>query len=152
MVLCLCLVWIGTVRAEEKREKKPPSPATPAEKTHQDTKAILLDATRVSTDNAAQSASRQKPGKDQKEKTSDPSDDKGVTEFQPLPPGDSTANSETTKSEPAGGALKNVHGTVYGNTGSQGGTSGASVGTTTKNRKTSVYVEGQRNRTRDPRR
>lgn len=152
MALCLCVFWVGTGRAEEKQVKDPPPAETPAKKARQDTKAILMEATRVSTDKAAESASRQKPGKDQKEASPKPSDDEAVTEFRPLPPGEPAAHSETAKQESTGGALKNVHGTVYGNTGSQGGTSGASVGTTTRNGKTSVYVEGQRNRTRDPRR
>lgn len=152
VILCLSFGPVGTGHAEEKSGKPSPPPEPPAEKTRQDTKAILLDATRASTARAAESASRQKAEKNQEEKSPEPAADSGVTELRPLPPGEPAANSEVVKPESTGGPLKNIHGTVYGETGSAGGAGGGSIGTSTKSGRTSVYVEGRRNRTGDPRR
>ncbi len=149
MALLLCIAAAGILRAEEKKAA-PPDP--PAQKTASDKKAVLIDASRASTDKTAESASQKKSQGTQADESPKPSDDSAVTELRPLPPEQATkasnSNDEKTKKKSKGGPLKNIHGTVYGGTAAGSQAAGGAVGTSTKSGKTNIYVEGQSGRAR----
>jgi hypothetical protein len=118
-------------------------------------KPSLLDATRVSTEEAAKSAAQEKADKAPGEKTNESSSSESVTEFHPARP-DSAQKSgaaATTSDDSKASVLKRVHGKVessaaIGASGDRGG--GASVGATSNSGKTAVYVERDRSRSDTP--
>ncbi len=126
--------------------------AQQAPKKDEGKKPALADVTRVSTEKALRSAAKEKSkqddGKAEEEKTSE----SGVTEFRPAGPEEKTAPENPKllggKKKSKGGALKNVHGSVYGTTDAAGTGSrtGAAAGASTSSGKTSVYVETERDR------
>ena len=117
-------------------------------------KPALTNAVRVSTDAALRNAAREKAkdavsGKDKKT-----SADKDVLEFRPTAPGSTTTEKDVVVEDSKKSPVKNVHGEVYGTTGSGNvGTrgAGAAVGASSRSGKTSVYVETERSRTTPPR-
>jgi hypothetical protein len=156
IILGVSFSTAGSLRAEEevKGQTAPPSnqDAAPAK----DKKAVLVDASRVSTDNVAKSASKQKPKEESPQDTSKQSEDSAVTELRPAPPNQESAGakpeSPEAKKKSKGGPLKDIHGTVYGGAGPGGQTTGAAAGAKTKSGKASIYVEAQRENAKDPRR
>ncbi len=115
-------------------------------------KPVLVDATRVSTEAAAESAVKKETQKSAATGKSKDANDSSVMEFKPAAPnadsGDAIVLSKGSKKK------KTIHGEVYGTTGAQGaGTQGGggAVGATSKSGKTSVYVETERQRTTPPR-
>jgi hypothetical protein len=112
----------------------------PADKDGKELK--LLDATRVSTDATVNSAAQDEARKKDPESAKTPGSSSAVMEFQPAsaPPGGEALVVPDKDSKKA----KKVHGDAYGVLGANDPrthTAGGSVGTTTKNKKTSVYVE-----------
>jgi hypothetical protein len=113
----------------------------------------LTNAVRVSTDAALRKAAQEKAkeaasGKDKKSTA-----DKDVLEFRPAAPGSAPAEKDVVVEDSKKSPVKNVHGEVYGTTGSGSvGTrgAGAAVGASSRSGKTSVYVETQRSRTTPP--
>ena len=156
VVLFLAFSTQGHIHAQESAKKQTPPPEVRAEKSAPDTKAILMGASRASTAKATQSASQQKAKGNQAVKDPEPTDGSAVTELRPLPPDQQNQAAESkggnAKKKSKGGPLKNVHGTVYGGSGSGSEAAGASAGASTRSGKTSVYVEGQSGQARDPRR
>ena len=126
--------------------------AAPAAKPTKDLKAVLIDASRASTDKAAESVAQKKTEAAPPDEPPKPTEDSAVTELRPLPPESQATSSDkkdkTQAKKSKGGPGKNIHGTVYGGAGgpSQGG--GGAVGGSTKSGKTSIFVEGQRSQTR----
>lgn len=115
-------------------------------------KPVLVDATRVSTDAAAQSAIKKETQQSTASKKSKDANDSVVFEFRPAAPnsesGDALVLPKGSKKK------KNIHGEVFGTAaaqgaGAQGG--GGAVGATSKSGKTSVYVESEHQRTTPPR-
>ncbi len=121
-------------------------------------RAVLAEATRASANKAAEDAAKQK-AKGPAEEDVNPSEESAVTEFRPVPPDqkgkDAQSDALSAKKDSKSGPLKNMHGTVYGDVNSTGTgerSTGAAVGTSSKSRKTSVYVETQRTRETIPQR
>ncbi len=109
-------------------------------------KPSLLDATRVSTEEAAKGAAIENAGKAADAKTIESSTNESVTEFHPARPDSAQTGGAivTTLDESKKSVLKRVHGTVHGSTaagtaGDRGG--GAAVGAASKSGKTAIYVE-----------
>ena len=132
----------------------------PSEHPPQTTKkrAVLAEATRASANKAAEDAAKQK-AKGPAEEDVNPSEESAVTEFRPVPSDqkgrDAQSDALSAKKDSKSGPLKNMHGTVYGDVNSTGTgerSTGAAVGTSSKSRKTSVYVETQRTRETIPQR
>lgn len=107
----------------------------------------LLDATRVSTDATAKSATKDEARKTNADGTENSGDNSTILEFHP---GDvmQTGKAVVVPEESGkNGKAQNVHGDAYGVLGaSDTGThsAGGSVGVSTKSKKTSVYVESSR--------
>jgi hypothetical protein len=122
----------------------------------EDKKAVLVDATRVSTDRVVESSSKQKSAEEQAKSTHEQSSDSEVIELRPASPDGETREAKPAAAEvnkkPKRGSLKNVHGTVYGGAGSAGHATGAAVGASTPSGKTSIYVESQQEKVTTPRR
>jgi hypothetical protein len=156
IVLFLSFAFVGDIQAQESAKKQTPPPEVPAKKSPPDTKAVLMGASRASTAKATESAAQQKAEGNQAGKDREQTEDSAVTELRSLPPdqqnqaADSKGGNANKKSK--AGPLKDVHGTVYGGSGSGSAAAGASAGASTRNGKTSVYVEGQSSQTRDPHR
>ncbi len=115
-------------------------------------KAVLVDATRASTDAAVRSAAKQEAQKSESAKGKKGSSESAVVEFKPAGP--NAGSGETVVLPKDSKKNKNIHGEVFGTTGAQAaGTQGAggAVGATSKSRKTSVYVETEHQRTTPPR-
>ncbi len=133
--------------AQATESEKPPQAGQSAKKAQQDTKSVLMGASRTSTAKAAESAAKRKAKGPELEEVSKPTDDSGVTELQPIPPEKQTeatsATSDPGKKKSKSGPLKDIHGSVYGGSGSGSQGAGASAGASTKSGKTSVYVNGQ---------
>ena len=121
-------------------------------------KPALAEATRVSTDEAARSAAKEKAKPDDAKPEDEKISDSGVTEFRPVPPASKGAAEDRSTSggekKSQRGALKNVHGTAHGATGSSatGSRAGAAVGASSPGGKASIYVETERGRENPPRR
>ncbi len=150
--LIVVMVYFSVAGITHAEEKKAAPVDPPAPKSAPDKKAVLIEASRASTDKAAESASQKKSQPGQAEENPKPPEDSAVTELRPLRPEQATkgsdSNDEKRKKKSKGGPLKKIHGTVYGGTGSGGQAAGGAVGTSTKSGKTSVYVEGQSGRAR----
>ncbi len=123
-------------------------------------KPKLSDLTRVSTEEAARQAAKEKV-KDDKASSAKPENwareaDQGratslVSELQPAAKTKQDKNAaEVQSAKPADSKLKNVHGSVHGATGSAARQSGAEVGASNKSGKTHVYVETGRTENKQP--
>lgn len=117
----------------------------------------LLDATRVSTEEAARHAAQKKaeasPKNDSKKKEDTKKDAvPGITELQPAakPQDDSTPSVETEAQKTGKLPIKDIHGSVQGGGGSGVREGGAEVGASSKGGKTHVYVESERSSTQNP--
>jgi hypothetical protein len=138
----------------------PPAPSDTTEPAAQEApkkdegkKPALADVTRVSTEKALRSAAKEKSKQDDaKAEQEEEASDSGVTEFRPARPDEKEAPENPKvlggKKKSKGGALKNVHGNVYGATDAAGTGSrtGAAAGASTSSGKTSIYVETERDR------
>ena len=158
LTLLLVIVLAAAAKAQEP-SGKPASGSSSSQGTStlpkDRQKFSLLDATRVSTEEAARSAAPKAAEKSPTAAAAESSSDSTVTEFHPArpdsaPTGDSAV---TTSGESRKSTLKRVHGTVYGSAapGNPGGRrGGAAVGAASKSGKTHVYVETDRSRTDTP--
>jgi hypothetical protein len=118
-------------------------------------KPSLLDATRISTEEAAQRAAQENADQAADAKTVRSSADESVTEFQPTRADSAQTGGAvvTTSDESKKSVLKRVHGTVHGSAaaGNSGDRdAGASVGAASKSGKTAVYVETDHTRSDTP--
>jgi hypothetical protein len=151
--LGVCLT-VGVWLQAEEDGKVQTSPALSQKPPVQDKKAVLVDATRVSTDKVMEGASKRKPEGESAKPTPDQTQESAVTEFRPAPQDRETAEAKAAVSEgkkkTQGGPLKDVHGTVYGGAGSAGHSKGAAVGASTRGGKTSIYVEAEQERATSP--
>lgn len=156
VVLFLVFAFVGNSRAQESAEKQTPPPEAPSKKPAPDTKSVLMGASRASTAKAAEGAAKDKSQGAEADEAPKPDADSAVTELRPLPPSkqDQAADSKDgdKKKSSKRGPLKDVHGTVYGGSGSGSQAAGGSAGASTRSGKTSVYVEGQTGQARDRRR
>jgi cytoskeletal protein RodZ len=156
-LLCISPLVLGLLLAIPLFSQAPapsgePKKTETAEPAQKERKVPLEEATRVSTDKALHSAAKEK-SKPATEKNEVPelSGESEVTEFHPATPGEKNPGAEPTTEKPAKkSATKNIHGSVYGAGGAQGSGVGGAAGTTTKNGKTSVYVESEKSRTANP--
>jgi len=118
-------------------------------------KPSLLDATRVSTEEATKHAAQESAAKASEATTVESSPDESVTEFHPARPDPAqtgeasiTASDDSKKS-----VLKRVHGTVQGSAtaGASGDRAGgAALGAASKSGKTAIYVETDHSRRDTP--
>ena len=148
LVLCVTLATA--------QEKQTVDPSSKVKATAQDNKKhLLLDAPRVSTDAAVRSAAKDMTKQATGEKTTNQPEDAAVVEFRSVESESaSSSTSAAAPKTPKKGALKDVHGTVYGAAGAKNpGTQaeGAAVGVTSKNGKSAIYLETDRARTSPPR-
>jgi len=147
--ICLLMSLVST--AQEAAKKTPDAPP-PKSTTSTGRKPVLVEAPRVSTDEAARSVAQKQTTKGNEEEGAKEDNEAAVLEFKPAP----------ASAESSGGAvvvpsknskksvLGNVHGQVHGSVdGNNPGTrrAGASVGASSKSGKTAVYVETERGRT-----
>ncbi len=144
----LVLVMSASATPQEQKTGAPSNGSASASRTQK--KPQLVDATRVSTSDAAKSVAKEESAKSATPKPAEGAEDAAVLEFKP------TAHNEdkpvTVHEEGARkSALKNIHGNVYGATGAGNRETGGAVGTTSKSGKTSVYVGTDRSRTTPPR-
>ena len=159
LLLALALFLPTSGRAQETPAKASSDASSSREtatssKTKQ--KPSLLDATRVSTEEAADSAAQKKAAKAADAKTIESSSNESVTEFHPARPDSAQTGGAvvTTSDESKKSGLKRVHGTLHGS--AAAGTSGdreggASVGAASKSGKTAIYVETDHSRRDTPR-
>ena len=138
------------------QEKQTVDPSSKVKATAQDNKKrALLDAPRVSTDAAVHSAAKDMIKQTTGEKTPNQPEDAEVVEFRPAESESaSSSTSGAPPKTPKKGALKDVHGTVYGAAGAKNpGTNaeGAAISASSKSGKTAIYVETDRARTSPPR-
>jgi cytoskeletal protein RodZ len=153
----VCMAVQGSAWVQQ-AEKTPPlgSAVAPAQKVSPSKKAVLSDATRASTSKAMEGAAKQKVTATGEQEPRAP-EDSAVTEFRPVPPGqanDGRQPAPTNSGQKAeSGPLKDVHGSVYGASGTANSsvrTTGAAAGASSKSGKTSVYIEGRRARESSP--
>jgi hypothetical protein len=114
----------------------------------------LIEATRVSTEEAVRRAAEDKAkatSKTSAKKDSGKESAPGVSELQPVskPAGDSAAATQVPRDESGKPVLKNIHGSVQGASGAGNRRAAAEVGASSKTGKTHVYVETERSRS-DP--
>ncbi len=117
-------------------------------------KPALTNVVRVSTDTALRNAAQEKAQDASSDKDKKSAADKDVLEFRPTVPGSTSAKKEVVVEDSKKSPVKNVHGEVYGTTGSAStGTrgAGAAVGASSRGGKASVYVETERSRPTPPR-
>ncbi len=137
-----------------------PSGDSSAAKTSSPSKKVRLsDVTRVSTEETARQAAKQKT-KSEGSSTAEPQAGKSdqesstsstVTELQPArKTSDEVSASENASAGEGKSKTKRIHGSVHGTTGSGGRQGGAEVGTGSKSGKTHVYVETERASTPQP--
>lgn len=154
--------WLGLAGAvlcvtlATAQEKQTVDASSKVKATPQDNKKhALLNAPRVSTDAAVHSAAKNVIKQTTGEKTPNQPADAEVVEFRPAESESaSSSTSAAPPKTPKKGALKDVHGTVYGAAGAKNpGTNaeGAAVGASSKSGKTAIYVETDRARTSPPR-
>jgi hypothetical protein len=152
-MLALTVFLATSVRAQEALAKSS-SDSTPRRETSTSSKTkqkpSLLDATRVSTEEAAKRAAPKSA-----DKAAEASADESVTEFHPTRVDSAQTGGAivTTSDESKKSVLKRVHGTVHGSaaagtSGDRGG--GASVGAASKSGKTAIYVETDHSRRDTP--
>ena len=144
----LCLLIPAGLMAQEGEDKKPEPPKAEARKAN--SKPALAEATRASTDAAVKSAAQKKAGTNAPDDASSESNDSAVTELHPAAPtSENPAASAESPKTIKKSSSRNIHGSVYGASGSEGDSarrSGGSVGASSKSGKTSVYVETDRSR------
>jgi hypothetical protein len=154
VLLVTCFSSSRSAWADEAESNQDARTATRA--AAQDKKAVLVDATRVSTDKAVESSSKQKSAVKPDRQTRDPIPESDVIELHPA-----SQDRETGEAKPAGtekdkktkrGPLRDVHGTIYGAAGSAGDATGAAVGASTRSGKTGIYIETQQEKGTNPRR
>ncbi len=143
----------ATARAEKDAQGETSPPGKQEAAPVRNTKAILIDATRVSTDKAVKGATEQKVKEKEvtsEDSASNKSDDPAVTELRRIPPEQAAKDKEAEGPEnakkPNNGPLKDVHGTVYGSSGDGTRNAGAAVGASTRGGKAAIHVEAQRTR------
>lgn len=144
VILLACVL----ARAQNQDYSKGSTEASPKSKSEK--KINLLEATRVSTTDAAKSAAKDESAESGTSKTSADSGDAAVLEFKPTASAEErpvAVHSDASKKS----MLKNAHGNVYGAAGAGNRETGGAVGTASKGGKTSVYVEANRSRTNPPR-
>ena len=157
VIFCVCgTSAAGSPQDGIKNQATVPPREHPPETTK--TRAVLAEATRASANKAPEDAAKQK-SKGPAEEEVNQSEESAVTEFRPVPPDQkgkgSHSDGQSARKDSKSGPLKNMHGTVYGDVNSTGTgerSTGAAVGTSSKSRKTSVYVETQRTRETIPQR
>jgi hypothetical protein len=177
--LTLLLPWTGWPQnASPERQaagrtgSKPQLPSAPVQlqsltragppRSKRDSKPSLLEATRVSTENARRGAAADLARQDKTglaapkvwaPATAD-SESSTVLEFHPAEANAGASASQAASSKNSNkSALKNVHGSAYGSTvpGNSNHQVGGSAGVTSKSGKTSVYVETDQSRAASPR-
>ena len=131
-------------------------PSSKVKATAQDNKkGALLNAPRVSTDAAVRSAAKDVIKRTTGDKTPNQPEDAEVVEFRAAESDSaSPSTSAAPPKTPKKGALKEVHGTVYGAAGAKNpGTNaeGAAIGVSSKSGKSAIYVETDHARTSPPR-
>ena len=155
LLLLALSVFLATSGKAQERAAKSSADSTPRRETSASPKITrkpsLLDATRVSTEEAAKSAAQKNAEKAADAKAVKSSSDDGVTEFHPARPDSAQTSGAVamTSDESKKSVLNRVHGTVHattdaGTSGDHGG--GASVGAASKSGKTQVYVETDHSR------
>jgi hypothetical protein len=117
-------------------------------------KVKLIEATRVSTEEAGRRAAQDKAKGTSKtiaKKKSENDSAPGVSELRPVskPAGDSAVTTRVPADESGKSVLKNIHGSVQGASGAGTRRAAAEVGASSKTGKTHVYVETERSRS-DP--
>ena len=156
MLLAVCLFAPLPMRADQEKKSEAAPPAGGVVAPAQDRKAVLVDATRVSTEKAVKGASDSRPKEEPGQDSLEPSEQSAVTELRPAPQNEEAAKAKSkdqgANKKARDGPLKDVHGTVYGAAGSASQTTGGAVGASTKSGKTVVYIEGRREKTQAPRR
>ena len=160
MLLALLLIIVLATGAKSQETRNQPASGSPpgqgtSSSPKPKQKPSLLDATRVSTEEAAKSAAQQRSKKAPSGETAQSSSDSSVTEFHPARPDSapSGGTAVTTTNESNKSGAKRVHGTVYGSTtpgGSGDRRGGAAVGAASKSDKTHVYVQTEHSRTDTP--
>ena len=138
------------------QEKQTVDPSSKVKAMAQDNKKrALLNATPVSTDAAVHSAAKDVSKQTTGDKTANQPEDADMVEFRPAESESaSSSTSAAPPKTPKKGALKDVHGTVYGAAGAKNpGTNaeGAAIGVSSKSGKSAIYVETDRARTSPPR-
>jgi hypothetical protein len=179
VVGALALLLPSTVRPQEEGSQRqaprhsenkpqpasaPGQPVTVARPSHPDNqpKPSLLDAIRVSTEDARRSAAANLAKKDKAGEAAPKSsasaaagsEDSAVMEFHPADAQTAASASEVAASKKSKrSVLKGVHGGAYGSTapGSSNHQVGGSAGATSRSGKTSVYVETNQSRADSPR-
>ena len=158
LLLALTLFLATSGKAQETAAKstsdsRPSRETSTSSKTTQ--KPSLLDATRVSTEEAAQHAAQKNADKAAEARAVESSADESVTEFHPTRADSAQTGGAvvTTLDESNNSVLKRVHGTVHGSaaagtSGDRGG--GVSVGAASKSGKTAIYVETDHSRRDTP--
>jgi hypothetical protein len=151
-VVALAALGQMSPAAQSAPQQKPStnSAAPAATATHSKEKPALDDITRVSTDQAVQSAARSASKKQSAEnRTGEPAQSE-VLEFRPAATDqDSPKHTTTTTPESRKSKVKNVHGTVYGSLDAADAanrSTGASAGVSSKSGKSHIYVETERSR------
>ena len=149
----LGLLLSAGLMAQEGEEKKPDSPRAEARKAS--SKPALAEATRASTDLAVKSAAQKKAETSGTDNSSSEPANSAVTELHPAAPTSENSDAASVESPKTikKSSSRNIHGSVYGASGSGGEStrkSGGSVGASSKSGKTSVYVETNRSRESQP--
>lgn len=155
LIAGLILLTLPSAKAQDTAQKKSDERIVPAPQSMGDTKKpgkkiSPTDATPVSAEEAAQSATKegaQSPSEKKDDQSTTATSD-SVLEFHPAPQDEKS----TTKSDARPRAKhprKNIHGEAYGeitptDAGTHGG--GGAAGATSKSGKTSVYVQGEQTR------
>jgi len=153
-ILCAGSVLAQTASAPS---DAPEPTAQEAPKKNKGKKPAIADVTRVSTEEAARSAAKEKSKQDDAKAEEEKTSDSGVTEFRPARPDEKGAaedqNTPGGEKKSRGRALKKVHGRVYGATdpAGTGNRTGAAAGASSSSGKTSIYVETERGRENSPR-
>ena len=147
--LCLLMPVASTPQDTAKKSSETPSTKSSASTGK---KPVLVEATRVSTDEAARSVAQKQTTKGNEEEGAKEDNEAAVVEFKPAPAsaepsGDAVVvPSKGSKKSTLGNVHGQVHGSVDGNNPETRRT-GASVGASSKSGKTAVYVETERGRT-----
>jgi len=146
-ILALGMAASQPAQAQENIKGQTTQPPASTTSPAPDKKAVLVDATRVSTAKAMEAASKKKASEESAVGPPSPSGDAAVTELRPAlrgqdaPPSKSEGIAAEKKSK--GGPTRDIHGTVFGSTASGSQRAGAAVGASTRSGKTSIYVEAE---------
>ncbi|MBI1983438.1 MAG: hypothetical protein HYS61_04495 [Acidobacteria bacterium] len=154
----LCLLVAAPGRSQDAgskpRETAQPS-ASKSTSTQQDKKPMLVDVTRVSTEEAARSAARQqaKSEEDVPKIETEESAEPAVVELKPASKDAEASGGAVAAEDSKSSKLPKVHGRVYGSldpktSGDQ--QEGAAVGVGSKTGRTNIYVETERSRRTSP--